>query len=652
MSGVVSNLEHLRDAPTDLLSSDFKTFRDRRKAAAKQMGERTHGTDTEVFAALPDRSSVDVQTILYFQTWETSCRVLHEPSFWKEYAAFWEQRPGDSSTTGFAVILVLIVSITKCLSPKDDVFEGDTTVDRQRASDLIEVCDAWISTQPRKRLTLQFFQLRCLLLIARRANCVGLKQDWVSSGDLLRLALASGMHRDPSLLSKGKISAFETEMKKRLWVTIMELELQSSIESGLPSSLAGLHWDTPAPTNLPDDAFWIETQELPAGRPIEYFTSASYVCVSRQSIPFRLHLMQLLNDPSAKLPYSEVLHHDAQIHELLNNLPKWETMRAEIPTALLTLQLQQFLLLLHKTFAKLAARSDRFMYSFTGCINAAGSMTRTHDELVSKGILALNNMRNDVLRIVLVLSKVVYFNCTLYDPIYRKAPSLAAADSNSADPQKCFANFPPVVRDRISEAEVSLAVMPEHPFLARTLCSSAVDILDLAGRIYEQKVMRMGTGYMELWLLSVAIGMLPRPSSSKPATSIAHIMSDPDDLHSRCRKALDRFQTVVSRVLTLQKDPETSFASSLRTTMTTVSPSDVRTPKSATVGNLSSDVAAGPSVPDQAAFPVTAGMIVGLGAEPAFKDLNGPFDNLQDMNVDLSGWNFPDFWAFDLGGEF
>lgn len=34
------------------------------------------------------------------------------------------------------------------------------------------------------------------------------------------------------------------------------------------------------------------------------------------------------------------------------------------------------------------------------------------------------------------------------------------------------------------------------------------------------------------------------------------------------------------------------------------------------------------------------------------KDMNGTFDVLQDMQVDMSGWSFPDFWAFDLGGDF
>lgn len=85
--------------------------------------------------------------------------------------------PRDSwNQPGFATMLLLMMASTACLTLKDDLFEGDTTADRQMASNVIELCEAWIGRQPRKRLTLQFFQLQCLLLVAKRANCVRLKQ--------------------------------------------------------------------------------------------------------------------------------------------------------------------------------------------------------------------------------------------------------------------------------------------------------------------------------------------------------------------------------------------------------------------------------------------------------------------------------------------
>jgi hypothetical protein len=462
------------------------------------------------------------------------------------------------------------------------------------------------------------------------------------------------MHRDPSLLSTGKISTFEKEMKKRLWITIMELELQSSLESGLQSSLVALYWDTPAPANLPDDAFSAETKELPASRPLEHFTSASYLSISRRSIPIRLQLMQLLNDPSEQLQYSEVLLYDAQIHDLLSSLPKWDDSRATIPTALLQLQLRQFLLILHNPFAKLAPKNERYVYSLTTCVDAAGTMINTHNELVMKGIIGVNNMRNDVVRVALTLSRIIYLNCELHGLTKSSAPSLALNPTHFVDSQTHFADIP-AAKQFASEIEVSLAVMPATSFLARALCTSAIDVLELAGQLYEHKVMRMGTGYMEYWLLSAAIGMLPPSSSSKHSTtSIAHITNPSDDIQARCRKTLDRFTMLAFRVLALQKDPENSFASSLRTTMASVSPSDVRTPKSVDASTVTQEGAFGENLQatNNGGYSTVPGTGLTNGLDPMTKGMDGTFDTLQDMQVDLGGWNFPDYWAFDLSGDF
>lgn len=628
------------------VKTDFKTFRDRRKAITKQQGKRTFGTDQEIFAALPDKSTVDAQVALYFQCIETTYRILHEPSFWTEYKTFWEQPPGSNSRVTFAVILNLIVAATKCLNSKDDVFVGDTTFDRQTASNLIEICDAWISQQPRKRLTLSFFQIQCLALLAKRLNCVKLKQDWVTSGDLIRLALAAGMHRDPSLLATGRISEFEKEMKKRLWVTIMELELQSSVESGLQSSLQGLYFDTPAPTNLPDDCFSAETQQIPAGRPLEHFTSASYLCATLNSLPLRVHLAHLLNTPTSDLQYSDVLHHDAQIKSAISSLPRWDNERADIPLALLQLQLHQYLLILHKPYAKLAPRNNRFTYSFVTIVETCSAIIASYDLLLSKGLVVLNNFRNDAIRVGLTLSQVVYQNCA-HHMVKSTAPTPSNAEGHDVHAQTHFADIPQAKRWALPDTPLYLATLPESPFLTKTLCASSLEMLERIRPIYEQKVMRLGTGYMEYWLMSAAVGMLP--SAPSPSTSIAYVTRTEDDVLSRCRKTLDYFTTLAFRVLALQKDPQDSFASSLRNTMASVSPSEGRTPSTGAGVVTGSGITPMPVVvPNYAPMP---GMNMLLGVEGS-KELGGPFDALQDMQVDMGGWTFPDYWAFDLGGDF
>ncbi|CAO2648745.1 Nn.00g096940.m01.CDS01 [Neocucurbitaria sp. VM-36] len=625
--------------------TDFKAFRQRRKMASNQKDVGLQGTNEEILAALPERNIVDVHIALYFQMWETTYRVLHEPSFWSEYSKFWEE-PGDARQISFAVILLLIVAATKCLNPKDDIFVGDTTADRQAASNLIEICDSWISRQPRKRMTLLFFQLRCLALLAKRANCVKLKQDWVTSGDLVRLALASGMHRDPSMLASGKISEFEKEMKKRLWVTIMELELQSSLESGLQSSLTGLYFDTSPPANLPDEAFSVDSDEIPASRPVEYFTSASYLSVALKSLSLRIYLAQLLNDPSTDLQYSDILRYDAQIHSMLSALPKWEDDRAMVPSALLQVQLRQYLLMLHKPYAKLVAKNQRYMYSFTTCVDVASSIIATHDNLISKGSLTLNNFRNDVVRVGLSLSQIVYHNCAHYGPIKTPLPPANSNETHFADQSIRSGNIPKGWG--LPDIPLMLTTLPQEPFLARTLCASSVEVLDRSRQIFEHKVMRLGTGYMEFWLLCAAVGMLP--SAPSPATSIAYVTNASDDIRSRCKMVLDRFTNLTFRVLALQKDPRNSFAISLRDTMASVSPSDARTPSLAL--GAGSGIGATPTATGHAIFSAMPGMDMGTGVADGPKDVTGPFDALQDMQVDLGGWSFPDFWAFDLGGDF
>ncbi|KAF3044620.1 hypothetical protein E8E12_004192 [Didymella heteroderae] len=532
------------------VKTDFKGFRNRRKVLMKEKIARTYGTDEEIFALLPPKHEIDIQAALYFRTWETTYRILHEPTFWQEYNSFWQRR--DDKQAGFAAILVLVVATTKCSTVKDDVFVGDVSCDRDAASNLIETCEMWLNRQPRKRLTLPYFQLQCLALLAKRVNCVKLKQDWLTAGDVMRLALASGMHRDPSLLATGRISEYEKEMKKRLWYTIAELEIQSSIDSGIQSSLTGLYFDTPAPANLPDEAFLVETKEMPAGRPMDYYTSTSYLITALRSLPLRIHLTKLLNDPSSQLQYTDVLHYHDQISSASSDVPIWTDIRARIPLALLSLQHLQFLLVLHKPYAKMARKEKRFTYSFTSCVETAGLMIDTHADLASEGVLFLSHFRNDVIRVGMTLSQVAALNCARHSVKSTAVPTMHT-QTHFADPNIHIADLkephvPFMHKGGFAppSPNLYLAVLPRET-LPCTLIKASIDILECTLQLFERKLMRLGTGYMEYWLLSAAVG-----SSG------------------------DR----------------------------------------------------------------------GMDA------LSGSFDPLEHMSVDLSGWTFPDFWTFDLAGDF
>ena len=661
------------------IKSDFKTFRDQRKILAKEKIARTHGTDDEIFAALPDKETVDIHVALYFHTWETTYRIIHEPSFWKEYHEFWRRRPSDDKNVGFAVLVILMVAATKCTGAKDDVFVGDSAADRDSASSLIETCDTWLNKQSRKRLTLRYFQLQCLALMAKRVNCVKLKQDWLTAGDLLRLALSAGMHRDPSNLASSRISLYEKEMKKRLWFTIAELELQSSIDCGLQSSLTNLYFDTPPPANLPDEAFSVETTQMPVDRPAEYFTPASYLIFAARSLPLRIHLTQLLNDPSAGLSYTDVLAYDAQLHAVLATLPPWIESRAAVPSALLDLQLRQFLVIMHKPYASNALHNPRLTYSLSASIDASSSMISTHEALITKSSLVLLNFRNDAIRVSMTLSRLIYANCARLRVPRPAAPPQPQHESHFApDPMPAPASHTSKTPFKSGwaspDSPLALPVLPAEPFIQRTLCIAALTLLSRVGAVFETKVMRLGTGYMEYWLLSSAISILPSPpSSSSPSTPLTSTSASttstipPTDaaveeiLTTRCKAALDRMATLSFRVLALQKDPGSAFASSLWNTMshpTSAASVSARTPS--TAGSVLSRERAGGGAGGEVRAGVGVGVGVGHGGMDLGFDAPGKMhgDGMGDMAFDMLGqggmgsWGFGDFWSFDLAGEF
>jgi hypothetical protein len=635
------------DSSMTRIRGDFKAFRSRRKAQKKEVERNTQGSDAEILGLLPEKSIVDAKVALYFQAFESTYRILHEPTFWNEYSTFWEQRQGGEVSSSFTTILVLIVSLTKCLAPNDmNVFMGDSSADRETASDLIEACDAWLQRQSRKHLTLHFFQLQCLSLLSRRVNCLKLKQDWVTSGDLIRVAMASGMHRNPALMIKGRVLEYEKEMRRRLWVTMMELELQSSIDSGLQSSLCGLYFDTQPPANIPDEALSADLAQQPSSRPIDHFTSTSYLVVSLKSLPLRVHLMQLLNNPTTNLQYSDVLHYDAQLGALLSSLPAWNDPRATTASALLDFQIRQFILMLHRPYAMGISKSPHFSFSFTACVDAANGLLTLYDDLNSKGILTLNHLRNDVLRIVVTLSPIVYHN-SVFPPSNEPATPASNTYPVSVDPAGSIRENPfayPIPPG----PPLKVAQLPHKNFLTTTLCTTAIALIERARALYEAKVMRLGTGYMEYWLISASIGILPT-TSGLPTTSIASLMNN-DDIKTRVRKAIDRTTALCFRVLAMQKDQGNSFASSVRSTLVGGEQSDMRTPISSVVVPTGSTPTGGGEGWEMPTLLGATGMVsalkdkTGVGSQDAW-------DGLDPMQVDMAGWTFPDFWAFDMGGD-
>lgn len=62
-------------------------------------------------------------------------------------------------------------------------------------------------------------------------NAIGGDLSWVTITSLMQTGMAIGLHIGPGQLS---ITPFEAEIRRRLWVTMLELTVQAALDSGLP----------------------------------------------------------------------------------------------------------------------------------------------------------------------------------------------------------------------------------------------------------------------------------------------------------------------------------------------------------------------------------------------------------------------------------
>ncbi|KAJ4302987.1 hypothetical protein N0V90_001878 [Kalmusia sp. IMI 367209] len=216
---VGSTLQRLRE--------DTKAQEDR--ARAKQAINRILNV-SNLRSLLPDRNTVDKVVKTYFDTFETTYRILHAPTFWTAYSTFWD--PPYELNSDMDALVLAILSCTLCTSTHETPkYNNNGSTFRSKAIVWLRACEAWLRRQSNKRRTLASWQVRLLRLLALSTTCLKTKEYYQEVQAHMAFMVSSGMHRDPSILGS-RCSVFDAEMRRRLWATAMELETQASIDKG------------------------------------------------------------------------------------------------------------------------------------------------------------------------------------------------------------------------------------------------------------------------------------------------------------------------------------------------------------------------------------------------------------------------------------
>ncbi|KAE9972737.1 hypothetical protein EG328_004829 [Venturia inaequalis] len=294
---------------------------------------------------LPPRAICDNLVEGYKLSFETSMRILHIPTFERQYRTFWkcpDLEPSEQSA--------FIPQLTAILAISFAIDQGHTIMDPATGSyletDALDLVSTWIEALEKKeRIEMSTLQTETLLLLSRHFRNLSYDKLWRVSGSLVRSAMLMGLHLPPHAFSE--ISVFQAEMRKRLWMTIVEMDLQASMAAGMQSIIPDLDFTHHIPQNLNDSDFDEMSTELPPAKPLHENTSSLAQVTLAMSLPQRLKVTSLVTRTTPEMDLVKAVVEGRRLEEFLRHIPAplkvEQALEHYLPALLNTVMLDMFI---------------------------------------------------------------------------------------------------------------------------------------------------------------------------------------------------------------------------------------------------------------------------------------------------------------------
>lgn len=325
---------------------------------------------------IPRRELANQLVENYLRTFEGVMRVVHVPSFRAEYERYW-QNP-DAASESFTIQLQLCMALGATLH--DERFSL-----RSMAMQWVYEAQLWLMLPPEKsRMTTVGIQIMCLVNIAKSVCGAGHDLTWITTGALLRKAMYMGLHRDPMHLSK--MTRYRAEMRRRLWATILELNMQSAFDAGGSALISSSDYDTRPPANLDDDQLGDEPDtENSSEQPADVPTQTSVQLALLRSHVLRMGLLKHVNDVQTPESYTETLRLNSELTKACLSMTKNLTAlskKSSAATNVTAFHISVAELLLYRCFHSLhqpvmvkSMEDPKYYFSRKMCLDSALKIT-------------------------------------------------------------------------------------------------------------------------------------------------------------------------------------------------------------------------------------------------------------------------------------
>ncbi|KAL4922024.1 fungal-specific transcription factor domain-containing protein [Aspergillus aurantiobrunneus] len=268
-------------------------------------------------SCLPPIELCDRLVILYFRNFEHSLRIFHIPTFQTECFDF----RLDSNRQSKQFIPQLTAVLALGLPFADAQFKQENpAICEYLQNSGVNLVRTWLQKLPRKpRIELPTLQTQALVILARWLRADPPEEIWRATGSLVRSAIVMGLHVDPS--ASTEIPPSQKEARRRLWATIVEMDLQASIVSGMPMAIPDVDFGPLTPRNVCDGEYYDQIAELPPARPLTERTSALMQVTLAASLPQRIKAISLAQTASSSTNQTEALDRCREMEDCLWKIP-------------------------------------------------------------------------------------------------------------------------------------------------------------------------------------------------------------------------------------------------------------------------------------------------------------------------------------------
>lgn len=316
------------------------------------------GWDPELLSLVPPREASDRFLKIYAEQFEDYYRILHMPSFNAEYSRFWSSRDVQDGPPHFLAQLLSICAISCCFT------DEDRQQREQQVRTWIETVRLWLFKQdPRAQMTLGMLQAHLLMLLAGDVHWIKIDRSWISSGILLRNAISAGLHREPRDFVR--ISPFHAELRRRLWYSILEYDLQAAFAKGRVPTVREDEYDCAIPSIASDEPVPEGTKGTP-----------QVSILLAESLGLRLKVCQAVNSVRLTLDYEEVIRLDSGLRGFLRSASARSTDDDDdfFRPALFHILGQRAIIALHAPFTARSLNDPKWIYSRSRCLATAESI--------------------------------------------------------------------------------------------------------------------------------------------------------------------------------------------------------------------------------------------------------------------------------------